>query len=577
MRKFLHPLVYAIIDPIVAALTLTVIWIVITGGGSYHLGSIRLSMSTVHNPLTALLIVSILRYSVFRSVPLFNIQKLGVSRLGVLADQFSTKAFGILSSIPRANANKVAIAIIATSVTLKILNIWFHYGFFNGDDVEVHIMTLSELFNMNIPIWTLRNPVFPMTFIFPAQAAIKALGVTDPFYFVATGRIVCTLISIVSCLLVYRIATQEFKAHAAGLLALFFFAFSRLHIDFSASEEPRTVSTCFVLLSALLLMQNQGRTKSVVASGISLAVGASLRFSELIFIAPAVLFLVSRKQTRDSILFLFVFIASAGAIFALSDFLYWGTPFYSLWNIVDYTLVKGLSSRGYQPFYHYLTHLDTWTNYCFFTLFLFSFKLFKSRLVLFVVIPLIILSALPHKEARYLIPLFPFVTILTGGAIWRLLENSHASPRNPSAGRLTILPSILLLFLLVGSFLYEAGGFRFRRSESAVDVARFLRQQSNVTSVAIEQPWKTGQEIYIPMSTTIEDIPPDSLFTKTGHGGTPLIESVQYIAMEQKTIERLGYEDSILRKGFMEVRFSDCTSRQGEYRLFARKPFGEKP
>lgn len=57
------------------------------------------------------------------------------------------------------------------SLAARLLNASSSYGFFSGDDVEIHEMTFAALFHLDWPIWELRSPFYPMLFIYPVQWA----------------------------------------------------------------------------------------------------------------------------------------------------------------------------------------------------------------------------------------------------------------------------------------------------------------------------------------------------------------------------------------------------------------------
>jgi len=569
MIKVLSAIFFSAIDFSIILLSIAALWVLSTGGGMYQLFGIPISAYSAQNPLTFLFVLSVLRYSIGKSFPFVGIKKFALTTVSSATDRVCQYSYTRLTSLSQQSANRIALILILISVLIKVFNVWNYYGFFNGDDVEVHLMTLSKLFNFESSTWNLRNPFFPMMFIFPAQAAIKALGISEPFYFVAAGRFVGVIVSALSCWLVYKIASLEFKSTPAGLFALFLFAFSSLHIAFASSEEPRILSSFFILLSVLFLMKKDGKTWPIILSAVSLAISASMRFSELIFIVPIISYLVLDRRTKDAVVIAFVFIVACASILGISDFLYWGSPFYSLWNIVDYTLVKKLSSRGYEPFYQYL-RVSEWSNYFLFLLFLLSFKLKNWKLLSLAIIPLLLLSTLPHKESRYLVPIIPFVAILAGATVWQLLGIFQDRVTQNSNKLLSFITPTVLLFLFCGSFLYEASGFRFRRSESAVDAARYIRQKGNVAHIAFQQAWKSGLLIYLPRTTVIEDVSPESFLSQTDRDGKPLLESVEYVAMEQKSIAEHDYETAIMQHGFTEVHFTNRRDRQGEYRLFAK-------
>ena len=78
-----------------------------------------------------------------------------------------------------------------------------------------------------------------------------------------------------------------------------------------------------------------------------------MRFSEAIFLLPLALLVRERKGFFKVIIVSAFFIITELLIIGISDLLYWKKAFFTLLNHIDYTLVKGLSSHGFQPIYKY--------------------------------------------------------------------------------------------------------------------------------------------------------------------------------------------------------------------------------
>ena len=127
---------------------------------------------------------------------------------------------------------------------------------------------------------------------------------------------------------------------------------------YGSAELPRIVATAF-LVPAFGALRTPTPIRCGLA-GVLLGLGASLRFGEIVFAVPAVLsvLLGSRddatgaawrfRVTRAAAVLAGV-AATVLVVIGVSDALYWGRPFHSLFAIVDYTLVQRLSSRGYEP------------------------------------------------------------------------------------------------------------------------------------------------------------------------------------------------------------------------------------
>ena len=106
----------------------------------------------------------------------------------------------------------------------------------------------------------------------------------------------------------------------------------------------------------------------------------------------------------------------------VGDSLYWGQAFHSIRAAWDYTVVRQLSSRGYQGTLRYPLHVTSWIGVPRAIVVLAVVGTKPQRvLALWAWIPLAVLSALPHKEARYLIPITPFVCVLAVAGFSRVV------------------------------------------------------------------------------------------------------------------------------------------------------------
>ena len=146
------------------------------------------------------------------------------------------------------------------SLVVKLGNILWYQGFYSGDDVEVHEMTLGILFRQEWPIWNLRSPVFPVGFIFPVQWLLVQLGVSGTTALVMAGRLVVALFSTANILLLFAVTLRQWRSIPIATFAALFLASSGLHIQFGSSELPRTVATTFLLAAVWLLQDRAMRT-----------------------------------------------------------------------------------------------------------------------------------------------------------------------------------------------------------------------------------------------------------------------------------------------------------------------------
>lgn len=636
MNKNFKELLLHLIDLFLALLATCVLFILLTGGGQYNISGIQLSMRHIATPIAALYIFCIVRFLISKDKPFLGIHNLNLNRLHYSANEFFKSVYNYIKDLERGKVLRIIIIAISISIIIKVLNSYFYFGFFSGDDVEIHEMTFSHLYNWDWQAWNMRNAIFPMIFIYPIQVALFSFGINDPAILIFAGRLIVVIFSVFNLLLIYKIATHLFKSVPIGILSVCFLALSKLHTTFASSELPRTVSSTFILLCLWFILLGKEKSIFIPAASVSLAIGAALRYGEIIFLVPALLYLAFERRFRQAFVLAFSFIVAFVLIIGLSDKLYWGEPFYSLRHIIDYTLIKKMSSRGYEPFYYYIINVGKWCNFFFIGLALFSLKLKKNKMVIWVFIPLTILSFLPHKEPRYLVPVIPFFAIMAGLSFWYILEKiylddfalkfpikasklsyaliivsvlfiilSHKEPYFlilaivavaiiilPSAVRLIIKKrrevsiinkkihisnsTSILLVILLGIIIFEIDGFHFKRSESAVDIARYLSFQSEIETVAIEQIWKAGGKLYLRKIPKIKDINTEKVQDKQYIITNFLKANIQWIAFRNETVNRYSLDILLINNGYEEVILSRKRQKIG-YRLFRKSKSNKTP
>jgi len=565
-KRFFIDLLLLILDILISLSCLIVFYILLTGGGEFYAGDMHIRFYSSRNVLILLIILLPLRFYVGGQTPFFLIKQLQPRQLSQKLFDSWTYFYRRLESLKKDDVIKFLATVILLSTVVKILDAWFYYGFFSGDDVEIFEMTYAHLFDWKWEAWNLRSAFYPMAFIYPVQALLKGTGVTDPAVFVFAGRLTVTAFSILNILLVYKIVSRLFDNLAPGLLAAFIFAFSHLHITFAASVLPRTVSSSFILFSLYLLILKPKSSLFAALAGVFIGIGAVIRFSEAIFIIPCLVYLIMEKRIRHAVWVSLASLMTGMVLLGISDYYYWGSPFFSLKNIIDYTLVNKFSSRGYQSPLYYITHIMEWTNVLMVVLVVKAFRGKKSTITIWTLIPLLLLSLFPHKESRYLVPIIPFFAAMAGIGLWYWLKQITENLMLELPKRQ--LQALLLSFVFMGSLLFELDGFRFRRSEAGVDVAKYLITQKDIHSVAFEQIWRGGGKIYLHKIPNVFDISPDFI------GDTQYLMKIidtpglQIVALKEIDIRKYHYDEVLINKGFKE--FHVRQNGKDQYRLFKK-------
>ena len=169
----------ALLDPLLVAGAAAAVGVLLTGGWAWEspFGLVRAYTAT--NLLYGLALAGVLRRTVLGRFTRF----LGVVDLDALSARLEDRVSGLASAAAQLDgrtAGRIAAAVILASSIAKVLNAYYYYGFCCGDDVEIHEMSLAYLFGEHWPIWDIRSAVYPIGFIYPAQAAAYGMGFVEP-------------------------------------------------------------------------------------------------------------------------------------------------------------------------------------------------------------------------------------------------------------------------------------------------------------------------------------------------------------------------------------------------------------
>jgi hypothetical protein len=455
--------------------------VAITGGGATDIFGLSVSLTRTGYPMAVGATVLLIRYLYFARIPFLGFRRSSPAKFDSLAE----RARGMLAvASPAARWSGVAlVSILAGSIILRLVNAWAFPGFTAGDDVEIHEMTLGALLGMDWPVWELRSSFYPMTVIYPAQALALSLFGPDIGVLVFAGRAMVVAFATLTIWFVFRITLTLSGNAFAAVLAAGLIAASRLHLWLGSSELPRPVASV-LMLAAFWMLLRPARAWHAALAGLFIGVGGALRFSELVFFLPAVVHLSVESRVRDLMLVVVAGGATALTCLGVADWIYWGSPWSSLLHIIDYTLVRGESSRGFQPFLYYLTHVSEWTNVVVLALGFYALALPDKRAALWAWIPIAVLTLLPHKEPRYVLPALPFLCIAA------VLSLQHLA-----ASRLSHRAISVIFLAAATSLAFEVSNWRPRRTDEAVRLAQVL-SQLRPSGIAAEQLWRLGGRLY---------------------------------------------------------------------------------
>ena len=328
----------------------------------------------------------------------------------------------------------------------------------------------------------------------------------------------------------YRLALTWTADTTAAIAAAFLFGLHWIPLGFGSTVYPRTLATACVVAAALLV------TRYPCAAGALAGLAFADRFSEIVFLLP--LLLVARRNAwRVATGALVSIIVTVG----LYDWITWGEPFRSVVQFAHLTLVEpDFASRvKYQSPLWYVVNIARWCAPTLLPLFVIGRKATRWS---FVLVPLVALSVVRHKELRYLQAIIPFLMIAaaTGFAIlWR-------TRRSVAVG---------LLFV---SLLWDLQGLRYfaHKSMPAVMAARALAADPRVHTVVVSQLWAYGDQLYFQHRIGARDVgtPPRDL--------GPALVGADAAALYESDLDDATLRAMLARNGFAPWRtFRDGPAR----------------
>jgi hypothetical protein len=400
-----------------------------------------------------------------------------------------------------------------------------------------------------------------MTTIYPVQAALIRAGISNVASLVLAGRVVMAVLSSAGLVVIYLCASRLY-GRTLALVATMILATESLQIAFGGLELPRTLSAVFVVLAFFFLRSE--RTRMAALSGVCLAVAACLRFSEVVFMLPALTSPTIERRWRTVVVLMAAWMVAAGALQAASDMWYWGEAFHSAHAAFRFTVVDRLSSRGYEPPWAYLTALNGWTDVVVFTLAVVGTRRATWQLAFWCWLPIVGLSALPHKEPRYLIPVLPFVALLAAFGLRNVWRFIRAAPTAPSSQRL----AAALLVALPLRCVAQAASYHVNRSDAQVALASVLDARPEAEAIAVEQAWKFGGHLYFRLHRVVDDLSAEDLASAASLTAATRRHAIRAVAISATSCEGTRCDELLLSAGFREN--VNRIAKDAGYRVFER-------
>jgi Alg9-like mannosyltransferase family len=388
------------------------------------------------------------------------------------------------------------------TAALKLWLIWRYPGFLTGDDLEIVAAAAKVAVGLDYSPGAIRSLFHPWGFVLPIVETGVRLGLRHPHWVTFLACVPTVLFSTLSLFLVHRIARHLGLSIPAARAATFLFAFGWLPLTYGATPYPRPISTC-LLLGAFLLVQRSDRSgKAEALAGILAAAAFAVRWSEGVFLVPLLVYSAARgpRKGRAALALLGGFAIGVLVFVGVFDAATWGSPFASLRTFVE---VGGsdptFGGARRRAWFWYGTMLLQWAGPILVLLAGVAAPDRRARVPLAFTISLILmLSASPMKQMRYLQICVPFLAIAAGIGWERL--------RAVRYGR-ALSWALLLAAVALG---LERSVYILRsKSASAVAAAQYIASvHPPLRTVVLEQAWAYADRLYLGNSVEIRDLAP---------------------------------------------------------------------
>jgi GPI mannosyltransferase 3 len=314
-----------------------------------------------------------------------------------------------------------------------------------------------------------------------------ALGLSDISQLIFLNRAFMTLSSLALLYVIYAMAHGMYGERGAQW-ALFFAVFSGTLWLWSADTSSNLPVTLLITSSLATLWGglNGKSGRGLPLSGAALGLAFVFRADSLLFILPIILYAAWSRRLRA----LLPFAGGLAAILlfgGLLDTLTWGSFMHSSVAFFSHNLIEGKNQLfGTMPPIFYIAVLALHLTCLFVIPHSIERKPQTVYLLANITVPLLILSAIPHKEARFIMPIMPLIFILAG----RGMERAAASYGRLFAASMTVA-TIALSISYVAVFGFGSHGATF-------DSMRYVGSQEDSTGVAYTMPWfQSGTYTYL--------------------------------------------------------------------------------
>ena len=177
-------------------------------------------------------------------------------------------------------------AIIVAVAAAQLWLAYRYYGFLTGDDVEVLSEGFRRARGLAYTPWDIRNLFVPDMLVAPVVFLSRSVSTRTTIFLASLPFIALSSLTI---WLVYRLAARWCDERAAIVAALLF-ATHWIPLSFGSTVYPRTLAAACVVAAALIV------DRWPFVAGLLIGLAFADRFSEIVFLAPVLAVILSRRS-----------------------------------------------------------------------------------------------------------------------------------------------------------------------------------------------------------------------------------------------------------------------------------------
>lgn len=475
--------------------------------------------------------------------------------------------------------------ILFIALFIRIIAAIFSKGYaFNDDHFDV--ITVAQHWIYGLPQWIMpdeppRHSIFYVLVHYAIFSTLELIGIDAPQHKMLVVRLMHAFYSTLIVYFGYKITrkiSNQSEAVTVGLIlsVIWFMPFM------SVRNLVEMVCIPPYLAAFYLIIKSKDKPSSSWANwffaGALFAVGFVIRYHTILFIGGAGIILLVQKQWKEAIILTLGFVATAFAIQGTIDMVLFEYPFHSIVAYIQFNskdqnlLIIGPAYRFLLTVLGFLVPpVSLFLVYGYIKSYKIELMMFTAGLVFF-----LFHSYFPHKQERFILPLFPII-ILLGTIGWnRHIRNSAFWKKRHS-----LLKYSWRFFWTINIIVALALALTFSK-KSRVAPLSYLSEQTDLKDIIIETSddavsnpplFYLGRlavnyrdytlnhyNTWSPFKEDRRKLPEDiiKVFTKgTSKPTAQLVEEVEYLSGEPNYFVFVGKENLQERISTIELKYSE--------------------